>query len=577
MGGPVENSHEATANVGNSAGEASPGDGCAGGKAGSLPIGLTASMVTIAVTLGSMVLFWNQRWLASNPLESIVHVAAGLCLGWGLLAHVLSRLAERPGISARPDLTSVLQITQLLLGLCVAVVMLYVAMTAVLARLYQPHVGVNVWPSGMVDIALVAIAVVLAWWRSGNGMLMTSLMWLLVLMSLWSALQIPALVVREAHGIPIEVPMDWISPFTLGAASVVAALTLLTGLVEHRRRVTAWPDRLDDLVRPAPAWPGFAYGAGIVAAAVLILGCITIVSPLTPPAAMLAGVSMLVLASRRWNESLADAGLGLITLAVVSLLMFTAPDASGRRAEYFAAIFSRVLLGLGIMTLFWHWLAGVWLQQLDNGRAWTTAGRLIRPCQRTGFLLGAIGVLVSAHLAFWPKLPYVYIADNTPGRWIWGIVANLALVLALVRSARKSGKPTLAWLASFALASMVAFILVRLSGTGLYVAVLTYWPLVLAVVAGLLLVLANRLAPTQGGRAFVEPAYVMGALIMPVVAIAGAALSHSLVIPEWVNPATFGLLAVVYCVAALLTGPRRFIVLTAACALAAVWNLQHLW
>lgn len=546
-----------------------------------LPIGLTCSMAAAACTLGVLVILWNLRWPCDNPFELVVHGSAGLCLAWGVVAHLLHRLEPRAlaGAVGR-DLQAVLGIVQLALALVVAVVMLYLAMMAVLTRIpslpffsYRPEWEVRIWSGGTLDIALVSVAALLAWWRTGQAAIMTGLMWLLLLMSLWSALQIPASAIREENGVAQPVLIDWVSPFVLGASLSLAAFTTIAGALAHRRRVEAWPDRLEDLLTPPRSWPGFHYSAGVVAAMVLILGCMFIVSPVTPPAAFIAGIAVLVLANRRWNENFADAGLGLLTLGVLSLLMIGAPDIRGNKAEYFAAVFSRALLGLGIMTAFWHWLARVWDQQLDGGQAWTTAGRLIRCCRRLGFLLGAIGVLVSLQLAFWPELPNVHVRDNSLGRWIWGLLANLILIAALTGGARRTGKSTLAWLALGAICSTLAFAIIRSSGTFVYSGFVMAWPIVLAVVSGLLSLAAWRTARPGPWQAFYEPLYVVAVLVAPMAAISGAALIGSHAIPHWAAPVTFAVLAGSYLASALLVGPKRFVVLTAVCLAAAAWSL----
>jgi hypothetical protein len=547
---------------------------------GNLPQGLTLSMITLGCSLAGILVCWNLRWPASQPVPLIVHASAALCLAWGLLAHGIHRMRpEGTTIPAGRDLVAVLQVTQLTLGLIVAVLMFYVAVMAVLMRIpslpffsYHPRVQVLVWGSGVYDLALIAAAALLAWRRTANGTLMTGLFWLFLLMWLWAALQIPETNVVVREGIAYPVLNDWLSPFLVGAAMTLAGFGVLAWLLAHRRRASAWPDRLSDLVDPAAEWPGFRYSAGVAAAMLLILGCILVVSPLTPIAALLAGASVLGLATRAWDENLADTGLGLITLAVVSLLMLSIPEAQPNRASYFAAVFSRAILGLAVMTAFWNWLARVWEQQLDNGEAWTTAGRLIRPCRRVAFILGATAVLVSAHLAFWPKLPWVDTTDNTLGRWVWGLVANVILLAVLVGVARRTGRPTMAWLASFVTACIGAFAVSRSTGL-LYSMFFKYWPLMFASGAAACLVIARLTMHSHAWRAFFEPAYVLGVLVNPVVAIMGATFLASRIIPTWVDPATFGVLAGSFLLAAFLTGPRRFIVLTSVCALAAIWKL----
>lgn len=544
---------------------------------GRLPAGLVLSALIAAASFGVLLIVWLARGPNAHTPALVVHACAGLCLGWGIVAHVSGRPGSRlaAGRLGR-DFRAVLNIAQVLFAAAAVGIMFYVAAIALFARIpslplfsFRPAWQVVIWPAGVADIALISVAALLAWWRTGNGAIVTALMWLLVFLSLWSALQIPETIVREEHGIARGVLVDWVSPFVFGTGLSLATFTAIYGLLAHRRRVEAWPDRLDDLCSPLPDWPGFRYSAGALAVTVLILGCVFIVSPLTAPAAFLAGAAVLVLASRQWNENYADAGLGLITLGVLSLLMTGAPDIRGNKAEYFAAVFGRALLGVAIMTGIWHWLAGVWDQQLDHGRPWTTAGQLIRPCRRLGFLLGAIGVLVSLQLAFWPKLPNVYVTDSSPARWAWGIAANGVFITMLTLAARRTGKPTLAWLAVFASVSLLAFVVIRSAGTFIYSGFLEYWPIILAVSAGAFLILARTSGRSGPWRPFYEPAYVCGVLVSPVFAILGATIIETHEIPAWVAPATFAVLAGAYLFAAFALGPRRVVILTLVCTAAA--------
>lgn len=548
---------------------------------GRLPAGLVISMMAMTGSLAAMLICWNLRWPTDNHIIFIAHTAAGLCAVWGIVIHGLTALRPRFAVSPLGrDLLAVLQIVQMTFGLLAIIILFYLAVSTVFIRIpslpffnYARQLNVPVPAVSAIDLGLIGVALLLAWWRTGNGFTITCLLWTGVLAALWASLQIADTAVREVNGISREVWVDWVSTFVLGVAVTVAGLTCLRELLAHRRRVAAWPDRLDDLFLPPPAWPGFRYSAGIVSAMVLVLGCMMIVSPLTPISAFLTGISMLVLAHRRWDENFADAALGLITLGVLSLLMPTVHTPASSQAEHFAAIFCRAILGLAVMTAFWHWMAAVWTQQLDNGRAWTTAGRLIRPCRRVGFLLGATGVLVSLHLAFWPKLPFVDQPDNSLSRWIWGIGPNLLLIASLAGATRRTGKTTLAWLTVFAIASMVAFVANRLPGGAVFSFLLKHWPLLLAATAGLLLVLARRCWASPGTRPFFEPTYINGVLVLPMAAISGASLIGSHAIPPWMGSATFATLTVTYLLAAFVTGPRRFIVLAIVCAAAAAVSL----
>lgn len=187
--------------------------------------------------------------------------------------------------------------------------------------------------------------------------------------------------------------------------------------------------------------------------------------------------------------------------------------------------------------------------------------------------MGAAGVFVAFALALWPMLKSVYTSDNSAARWAWGLIGNVVLIAALTRSARHTGKATLAWLAVFALIACCTFSLVRLSHTMLYSAFLEYWPLLIAILAGVAVLLARILRHADSWRPFFEPAYALGVLVNPVTAIFGVGYGISNSIPRWTESATFAVLAIVFLLAGLLLGPRRFTILTAVCGVAAIFKL----
>lgn len=551
---------------------------------GRLPLGLVMAMISLGSSLGVMLICWNLSWPDDNPFVVITRVSGLLCLGWGIVTHAVTRRSTRfANTTFGRDMASVLQVVQTTLALLVVVLIMYVSFAATLTRIpslpyyrYEPLMRVGIWAGGSFDLALVIVALLLAWWRTGQGMLITGVLWLGVLASLWTSLQIPDTEVRSVNGIAREVWSDWVSPFVLGSAVTLTILTLWREWLIHLHQVRAWPDRLTDLLTTAPAWPGFRHSAGIIAAMILVLGCMTIVSPLSALSGLLAGAAMLILTHRRWDENYADAGLGLISLGVISTLMFKLPPHIEAQSDYFPAIFSRAVLGLAVLTYFWHWIAIVWNQQLDQGRPWTTAGRLIRPCRRVGFIVAATGVLVSLQLAFWPILPYVDKLDNGPGRWVAGLLPCLLLLGGTTWATRKTRKPTLGWLAIFTLLSIATFIITRIPGTLPYKLFLSYWPLVAVAASGCCIFLARRCFNSTAFRPFFEPLYISGMMLLPMAAISGTSVLGSRAIPLWVDPVTFIGLACVYLLTALLAGPRKLFILAAICAAAAVGILLGL-
>ncbi len=548
---------------------------------GRIPVGLTFSMFVAAVSLGVMTICWNLEWPVERGLSLLVHASSALCLGWAVAGYLLGRY--RPGFAARikgRDLLAVLRIGAMATGLLAVIVMLYAAVTEGLFRTllscYEATPKLNVWPSGLLDLGAVACAILVVRRQIRNHELITALFWALIFAGLWAAFQIPAFRVQSEAGVERAVATRWASLFMVSSAAVIAVFAIAGGIIHRQRRRQAWPDALSILTEPQLDWPGFSYSAGLMAVIVLMLGCVYVILPWTSVAAFLAGGAMLALAARRWNENLADAGLALITLGVVSLVMIGFPAPRWWTAEKYAEVFNRVLVGLAIMTGFWYWLAGVWRQQLDQGQPWTTAGRMIHTTQRVGYLVGATAVLVSLHLSLWPKRPLALDPDNTPDRWVRGLSANGLLVLALTFAARRTGRATQAWLVLLTVASTVVFSLVRSSHSVFGEGWRLYWPIVMAVVAGLMLPLAGLSSRSANWRPFWEPTYLTGVFVAPLAAIAGVSLTEQLTMPQWVPAATFGCLTGVYLLAAVLPGPRTFVAVAVMCAVMGVWSLRLL-
>ncbi len=550
------------------------------GKGGRLPLGLTAACFVATVSVGLLVVLWNMSWPVAGGLELLVHGSAALCLGWSIISLALRRTRILPtGGNLEADTQAVLQIAMIVTGLAVVILMVYTAATEVLYRTpylmdYQAPWRIHVWRTGLVDLGLVTAAIILAWARWRDPQLITLCFWALVLVGLWLSLQIP--MTCEVHtptGASYVDSTPWAVPFIVTGSLLLAGFSLGEGFRRHQRRVRAWPDALAHLTRESSIWPGFYYSVGIIAVAILLLGCMHIVSPWTPPACLIAGIAILTMVTRRWEEGLADVALGLITLSIVSLPMAWLPVPLRPMPQYFAELFNRAIFGLAVMTAVWHWLAGVWEQQLDDGQPWTTTGRLIRNSLRMGYLSAATAVLVSLHLAFWPRISAVVAdLDNSPWRWSLGLAACLLTLLALGWSTCRTGKITLAYLALFQIGATSAFAIIRLGDSTVTRWVVLYWPLLMTFVAGLAVLVAAAVFRWPRGRAFITPLLVLGLLAAPTAAILGATLLGKWTMPAWMPTVVAGLLTIIYLTTAFFSGVKGYILFAAVCATLAIWS-----
>lgn len=178
------------------------------------------------------------------------------------------------------------------------------------------------------------------------------------------------------------------------AAALLATLAWAHGWVYHRRRRGAWPHHLARLEAGPPQWPAFRAFVGIMATYVLVSAALNAGTWLSSLAAMVAGVACLIVASRRWGRGLATLGMGLLTAGVVLVL----PAAlCPHRVFPSLYLLATGMVGLGLMSGFWHWLGDVWEQQLLDGRPWTTAGAMI-PNAR---IVGQLSAIAGSAIGLW--------------------------------------------------------------------------------------------------------------------------------------------------------------------------------
>jgi hypothetical protein len=524
-------------------------------------------------SLGAIVLSWSPQ----VPVPALVgHLFAGLCFVLMLPVYLAGgwSTSDIPGATCR-KLMQMLKLSVATTGLSAVLLILYAVVVEILFRMlmwqYAATPRVPIWTSGFADLALVGGATVLAWHCSGNREFLTALLWLAVLAAMWAALQIPAFS-QDAEG---RVFMSrWLNVLALLMAVVAGVFVAGTGLAYRRRRQSAWPASLYVLAQPPADGLGFRYSMGILAAVILLLGCTQLVLPLTGPAGLIGGLAVLALAHRQWNENLADVGIALMTLGVVSLVVVCFPSLPiWWTGPAWAEVFNRVLFGLALMAGVWFWFAAFWRQQLDAGLAWTTTGHLVHTARQVGFFVAAVAVLISFYLAFWPALPYGSV-DGGAWRWGWGLAANGLLILVLLMAVRRTMKSTIGWLLVLAVASALMFAIIRTPHGLLGHTWALYWPAVTAVVGAVLVILGSLLARTEDWQALFEPVYLSGVVVMPLSSIGGVLLGDPQLMLSWVPPLTFGCLIILYLLASLLVGPRTFAAVAVLCAAMCFWKLQ---
>ncbi len=261
------------------------------------------------------------------------------------------------------------------------------------------------------------------------------------------------MIANTSAGLPLAL-VAWTIWSVLALVAGVAALAWAQGAVYHRRRRRSWPDGLAVLTADLPRWPGLRPAAGVIGLLALVLAFCTAGS--FPPilATFVAAVTCLGLAHRRWSTVLAVLGLLLLTTAAFLVLPAVLAWRIGQFPQGTAAA---GLVGLAFATWLWQWLAVVWRQQLDNGRAWTTAGRLIPAARAVGGATAVAGAVLALCVLLHLLLGEAG-AQQAGIRWA-GAVGTLALSAAAAWSARAGGGRWLRGLGVFFLIVFHGFVL----------------------------------------------------------------------------------------------------------------------
>jgi hypothetical protein len=260
----------------------------------------------------------------------------------------------------------------------------------------------------------------------------------------------------------------------IGWSVLLGALTLLQSSLIKRSRWRAARFAPQELLHRPHDWPGFRKAAGAVCVILIVLICLDWVIlaasgaawsrarlALSAAAAAVASLSTFSLTGRRWSENLGEAAMGLMTLAVGAASLLFVPIEPVDAASRYPLVFNALMFAFALMAGYWVWIGRVWTDQLDQGRAWTAAGRIAQKAPGFAFHVATIGLVCGSLMAVWPRLAFIVSPDDALGRFAAGIAGHLLLILVLVRSGRQSRRSGHHALAVLTLVSMVVFVLVR--------------------------------------------------------------------------------------------------------------------
>jgi len=565
-----------------------------------LPTGLGGALFVFGLSAAAAVAVFERRSDRLPLVQLALYLAAGLCLAWTMVAVVASlrRSNRRQPI---PSFAASALSGSLVLGVLAAVLVAYALTFSVMGRLFSPPDmlrGMTADDLRRIDYGALAILAVLAavllWRLIRREPHQPAMILLLSIMLLtWFSLRIPVpalasagLVPHPPSAGPLREWWSWIAALHAAHAAIVFGAFVLYDRVLRRRRDEGWPDRLELVIAPPPAWDGYIEAVAVIAAATLLLGTIQLVRGGAPgrlialanfASAITAGAGCFLLCHRIWNANLFGLGASLITLAMADFAVFVIlPPMTWSSGVRMPILYTAVLAALVFAAFLWFWLSRFWRQQLLDDQPWTIAGRAIPYARHTGFLVAALAVLIAYQIALWPLSPNVVAPDNSPARWVSGILVMLLLAVVTAGDARRRPSVAVAGLSLAAIGAAVVFAYARWPNPVQRGQLLQYLPMFTAMVALPLLAAAERISPEGKWRSFAHPLWFLALLVLPAGALL-TLLSAQRLPAEWVMPTTLALVGVVYAIAGTREGRRAFLALSAVLLLAAAFNLMRLY
>jgi len=414
------------------------------------------------------------------------HVAAGLGLLWSMAAWLLRRRhGERGRLTATHPSVRVAQFLSLAACLYAVLINVYFMIAQwglALVHTWSYTVLVPtrwILPDSVVplDFIMVAAACVVITHASGSAYLIVPLFWALFLAVVRQCLLIPPVAPAFSAESPNSAgsPSLWVLILLLSTAVMLGALVIVQSLSWKNSRRMAWRSDVAFLLRPPRIWPGLQQTTALLGMFVLLMGCLLLMVPalagsfvgvwpglLCAAAVLIASVAVFAVANRRWTPQLGEIAIGLLTMSICFAVLMFMPRRPAVLTERFPLIFNALVFGCALSACFWIWLGGVWQQQLDDqGRPWTTAGRLVPLTRRGSFIAAAFGVLFALQMGLWPIMDQVASYDNSIGRILWGCGALAALMASAAWGYVKTALPAFRTLVTVSGVAFVLFGFVR--------------------------------------------------------------------------------------------------------------------
>ena len=434
-----------------------------------------------------------------SPMQHIAWLGAALSLLWSACAAATLWRDRRHAapVPYRARFVPVAHAAALLFAVVVVVVqsvVLTMRLTFVTVDLAHgfPWSGYREYgfgSDGLWSLAMLFLSCAVSIFSTRDTRLVTCQVWLGVMLVLWSSM-LQAPLARAATGGFERTGATMLLLVGLSAI-VFATAVILRGRDAWRQSGSAF--RIGMIVasimkrrtrpllnqgKPAPtvpSIPGVDLSVRILGVAVALLVCYHLLVPVKLPvggsygpgmvaaasAALVAWAGVLLAGTIRGRVSY-DVTVGLGSLALCGLATLALPSPPGPLDARYPMVFNVLIVGLTTACAICLWAANRFGQHLAPNSSAEGSLWFLPAVKRFAFLNAAMAIQIALIMAIWPRLPTIATMDDSLGRVLAGLGANLALLCVVLACAVRQRRPAFHILTVMAMFTTGAFLWIRM-------------------------------------------------------------------------------------------------------------------
>ncbi len=424
----------------------------------------------------------GRLWPApSGIVQGLARSCAAAGLVWSIFAAGLRHGRGRTDSKNHPSASSAgsAHVVALLLAVVSVIVLaLILAMRVVLVVIdlvtldtHPGGYGYGFSADGLWPLGFIFLACAVSWFSTGDRRLATCQLLCAIMVAAWVCLLGEPIRATANGGVErTAVTLGLLGTIPLLLVTAVFATTWLDRR-ECRRATCGSSGALGKAVRP---WPALAFSVTVVATGVLMLVCYHLAVPvpvepggyrlaslIVAGSAGFAALACFMLLRATFTASLSESAMALTSLGLCGLATVAVPAEPYALSARYPMVFNAMILGLAVAAGLCVWLGVDPHKWPSPWRTHATVVRLAPYARRFAFLNAALGLVLSAAMAIWPRWPAIATMDHTFGRVAAGLSANLALVLVTLWASRLFRRLSFQILILLVLFSTAAFVVIR--------------------------------------------------------------------------------------------------------------------